>query len=143
MNRTLEEWQERVDELRAYGEWLFWELRVAQLKYYEKDVDKSLNRGIMGTRGWVTKGGKHIYIGDSKGGGGASNEPRLDMEGVPFDMPTLYLPPAEYKRVTSEISTNYANHRGKPYSKIDIANTVYSFENRRFGDYNIYDKYKK
>ena len=96
---------------------------------------------IIEDRGWITKGGRKFYIADGKGGGAAPNKPRLDMNGEPFSKPTLYLPVAEYKRVTSEISTNYGNHRGKPFSQVEIEGKTYEFENRRFGDYNIFDKW--
>lgn len=33
MNRTIEEWQKRVDELRVRGTFLLWELRVTELRY--------------------------------------------------------------------------------------------------------------
>lgn len=107
-------------------------------------IDISLYCGIIENRGWATIKGRKVYIDDGTGGGGGSQkEPRLDMNGEPFDTPTLYLPTAEYKRVVSEISTNYGNYRGSLYARIEIDNNVYSFENRRFGDYNIYDKYEK
>lgn len=89
----------------------------------------------------MTKGKKRFYIDDNKSGGGSQKEPRLDMKGEPFSKPTLYLPAAEYKRVYSEIGTHYDNHRGKPISQVEIGDTTYVFENRRFGDYNIFDKW--
>lgn len=91
----------------------------------------------------MTKGNKKFYIADGKGGGGAPNKPRLDMNGEPFSKPTLYLPAAEYKRVTSEISTHYGKYRGQPFAKYKTNKVIYRFENREFGDYNIYDKYEE
>lgn len=99
---------------------------------------------IIEDRGWVTKNGNKFYISDGKGGGGGTpSKPRLDMNGEPFDTPTLYLPASEYNHVKSEISTHYDNYRGKPFAKYKTNKTVYCFENRRFGDYNIYDKYEE
>ena len=135
MNRTVEYWQKRIIELKLCP----YQDRINELRH--KAIDISKNIVIIEARGWITKGGKRIYIEDSKSGGGTQKEPRLDMNGKPFDTPTLYLPVAEYKRVVSEISSNYGNHRGKLFSQVEIDGTTYEFENRRFGDYNIFDKW--
>lgn len=63
MNRTIDDWQGRVDELRALGAVLLWELRVTELRYSpdqprdakgrfasvnsSKGVDNSENSGII------------------------------------------------------------------------------------------------
>lgn len=65
------------------------------------------------------------------------------MNGEPFSKPTLYLPVSEYNHVKSEISTHYDNYKGQPFARYITNKIVYRFENRGFGDYNIYDKYEE
>ena len=72
---------------------------------------------------------------------------RCDSEGIPFEYPTLYLKQREYAKIISEINTNYDLYRGKPYCihhslDIDGVYYIYYFENRRFNDYNIVQKFK-
>lgn len=69
---------------------------------------------------------------------------RLDMNGVPYYYPTYNLPKNEYAHVFSEISTNWhTNFKGIAYCELNFSKKVYLFENRGFGDYNIYDVIKK
>lgn len=76
--------------------------------------------------------------------GGKSGTIRLDMKGIPFDYPTVKLPKAEYARVYSEISTNWhTNFKGIAYCELNLVKKLYFFENRGFGDYNIYDVKKR
>ena len=94
---------------------------------------------------WATINGHRVFFAkDGGGGGGLQRTPRLDMNGVPFSKPTYYLPNSEYKHVYSEISTYYdSKYKGKPFAKYKTNKTIYCFENRGYGDYNIYDKYEE
>ena len=48
MKKSISEWQKTINELRAAGNILLWELRITEL------------------RGWITKNGRHIFIDDSR-----------------------------------------------------------------------------
>lgn len=64
---------------------------------------------------------------------------RLDMEGKPFDFPTVMLPKTEYAHVCKEISTYWhEKYKGHAYCQLELPKKIYNFENRSFGDYNIY-----
>ena len=65
----------------------------------------------------------------------------------PFTKPNYWLPPEEYKQITSEINKAYKEmYEGEPLcqhyscSEYDLQYWKYSFENHGFDDYNIYKK---
>ncbi len=72
---------------------------------------------------------------------------KFDSNGIPFDFPTCYLDHAEYAKIISEINTNYALYRNKPFAMhysvgIDGCYYVYFFENHGYNDYNITERYE-
>ncbi len=65
---------------------------------------------------------------------------RKDMNGIPFNYPTVYVPPVEYAHFTEEVGTYYDNYKGDEFTHFQSAifGKIYFFENRGIGDYNIY-----
>ena len=63
-----------------------------------------------------------------------------DQKGNAYGKPNYYLPPKTYKKIRSEINTEYeSKHKGKKFSYHRTPNKVYYFENREYDDFNIYD----
>ena len=61
------------------------------------------------------------------------------MKGVPFSKPCVYLPYAEWKNVSGAIADEYdTKYKGKQWAHQSMNGKTYYFENRRFGDINIY-----
>ena len=89
-------------------------------------------------------GGSAPNSGGDPNGYGYSKNLRKDTEGKPYRHHTLMLPPKEYAKIQSEISSNYGRYKGKSVctcvSTDGKAQCSYNFENRRYGDYNIYGK---
>lgn len=107
----------------------------------ETDLTNNENRSIIEDRGWVTINGRHLFLRDKgfSGGGGSSGTPRLDMKGVPFSKPCVNLPYAEWKNVSGAIADEYdTKYKGKQWASKSMNGKTYYFENRRFGDINIY-----
>lgn len=130
----------------------------AQYRYYECVIrlhELEYDFEIRGNGQNYTKGEHGRFTGSKPAGGsgkvslkGLTNTKqrvimRIDMEGKPFDFPAVVLPTAEYSHVCSEISTHWhTKYKGYDYGEINFSDKTYYFENRRFGDYNIY-KVKK
>lgn len=88
---------------------------------------------------WVTINGKHVYLGKDSGSGGYPTSHRVDMNGVPFTKPCVVLPPAEWKSVSEAIADEYdAKYKDQQWASKSMNGKTYYFENRRFGDINIY-----
>lgn len=71
---------------------------------------------------------------------------RCDMNGMPFEYPSLKLANAEIAKVCNEISTNYGKYIDKSLimhrtRDLDGIWCIYYVENRGYGDYNIIEKY--
>lgn len=67
----------------------------------------------------------------------------FDSKDNPYRRPEYYLPPKEYKRVTSGISTYYSSqYSEKPLGEYITSKNKYKFENHGFSEYNIYEKKK-
>ena len=111
-------------------------------KSSETDLTDNENRGIIEDRSWVTRNGRHFFIMDkgfSGGGGGSSGTPRLDMKGVPFSKPCVNIPYTEWKDVSGAIADEYdTKYKGEQWAHKSMNGKTYYFENRRFGDINIY-----
>lgn len=83
---------------------------------------------------------KEGYNADSTG------EPYIpyDSNGNPYKKAEYYLPPKEYKRVYSNISTWYSSvHENKRISEYSTNKTKYIFEEHGYGEYNVFEKVKK
>lgn len=64
---------------------------------------------------------------------------KMDLNGKPFKYPSVRLPKKEYAKVMSAISENWhVKYEGKKLCILRFVNKTYFFENRGFGDYNIY-----
>jgi len=75
---------------------------------------------------------------------GFYNERKEDLNGNPYNRPTLKLPLDEYRKIQSEIASNSGLYHGKEeaahFTSDEYGYHIYSFENRGYGDYNIFWK---
>lgn len=70
---------------------------------------------------------------------------KVDMNGDYFEYPACFLPTGEYKKVISEINTEYAKYKDQKkavHYSVDLEGNyaLYYFENHGFNDYNIVEK---
>ena len=63
---------------------------------------------------------------------------RQDMKGKNFTYPCVDLPYTEWESVSGAIGTDYKKYEGKRWASKKMNNKTYYFENRRYGDINIY-----
>lgn len=128
---------------------------VAVMKEVKKLLQDGLKSGIIkadwneddhprGDDGKFTSKGESDESSDPDEPYTYSKERRKDLSGKYFLYPTLILPKKEYAKICSEISTNYDLYAGNDFdihcSSDDSGYHNYYFENRGFGDYNIYGK---
>lgn len=110
--------------------------KTSQIPLTEDENESIIESEI---RDWVTIGGKHVLLGKDGGAGGGGSVIREDMNGVPFLKPCVYLPPKEWKSVSEAIADEYkAKYEGVQWARKSMNGKTYYFENRRFGDINIY-----
>ena len=102
-------------------------------------LTKDDGRRIIEDRGWVTIGGRHVLMGKDSGLEGGGGITRLDMNGEPFSKPCVMLTAKEWKSVSEAIAAEYkAKYEGVQWARKTMNGKTYYFENRRFGDINIY-----
>lgn len=62
------------------------------------------------------------------------------MKGVPFRYPNVHMPPGEYKTFIDKVGERYDTwYKGQEICTMKYVDKIIKFENRGYGDYNIFE----